>query len=101
MILADKQLYIALQAVGVLAEPGSVHRVQAIEEAKGPGWWLDYIPQNTARWLGSHVVSRDADTDPNLLVDFLTGINEAGNALVAEFYGCLQAFKPVCCLQCT
>ncbi|KAK9789016.1 hypothetical protein WJX73_007749 [Symbiochloris irregularis] len=68
--------------------------LQAIDEQKGPGWWLDYVPQASARWLGQHVLVRDPEADPNLLVDFLVGISEAGNILAAEYYGCLQAFQP-------
>ena len=114
--------------------------MQAIEEMKGPGWWLDYLPQVpahlsgglprlcacvkadrahglvnscaiiqvladirwhvlcwqvTARWLGSHVLSREAETDPTLLADFLLGSSEAGHVLSAEFYGCLQVYRSV------
>ena len=70
-------------------------KAQAILETKSPAWWLDYLPQATARWLGSHVLTREAEADPTLLVDFLMGCSEAGNVLSADFYGCLQVYRSV------
>lgn len=69
--------------------------MQAILDQKGPGWWLDYLPQVTARWLGGHVLNREEDQDPTLLVDFLAGSDEAGHMLSADYYGCLQVYRMV------